>query len=87
MVSLILDRARAAGQGQERVLEGVLGVVLLAEDSTANREDHRTVAIDQDPESVGVICGDETIQKLPLRHCTTLLEPPSPKKTGEPVVR
>ena len=58
-----LDRARAAGQGQERILEGVLGIVRLAEDGTANREDHRTVTLDQDPERVGVIRGDETIQK------------------------
>ena len=65
----VLDRVRAPGQGQERILEGVLDVVRRAEDSAANREDHRTVTLDQDPESVRVIRGDETFQKLSVRHC------------------
>ena len=43
---------------------------------TANSKDHRTVALDQDPESVRVVRGDETLQKLPIRHCTKLLERP-----------
>jgi hypothetical protein len=47
----VLDCVRAPGQGQERILEGVLDVVLPAEDIPANREDHRTVALDQDPET------------------------------------
>jgi len=74
-VLALLDRARAPGQGHERTLEGVLGIVLLTEDATADTENHRTVAFDQDPESVRVIRGDETLQKLTPRHCTTLLEP------------
>jgi hypothetical protein len=66
---VVLDRAGVPGEGQECLLEGVLSVVLLAEDSAANREDHRTVTLDQDPESVRVIRGDETFQMLSLRHC------------------
>jgi hypothetical protein len=65
----VLDRARAPGQRQERILEGVLDVVRLAEDSAANREGHRTVTLDQDPEGFRVIRGDETFQKLSFRHC------------------
>jgi hypothetical protein len=64
-----LDGARAPGQGQERIPEGVLDVMRLAEDTAANREDHRTVTLDQDPESVRVIRGDETFQKRSLCHC------------------
>jgi hypothetical protein len=74
----VLDCVRAPGKGQERILEGVLGVVPLAEDRAANREDHRTVTLDQDPESVRVICGDETFQKLLLGHCSTLRGPSIP---------
>jgi hypothetical protein len=66
---IVPDRARAPGQGQERILEGVLDVVRVAEDIAANREDHRAVTLDQGPEGVRVIRGDETIQKLSLRHC------------------
>src|SRR5438309_8029473 len=66
---IVRDRARAPGQGQERLLEGVLDVVRLAEDSAASREDHRTVTRDQGPEGVRVVRGDETFQKLSLRHC------------------
>ena len=76
----VLDLVRAPGQGQERILEGVLDVVLPAEDIPANREDHRTVALDQNPESVGVIRGDETLQKLSLRHCATLGGPSIPTR-------
>jgi hypothetical protein len=63
-----LDRARPPGQDQERILEGVLDFVRLTEDCAADREDHRTVMLDQDPERLRVIRGDETFQKLPLRH-------------------
>ena len=63
----VLDCLRAPGQGQERIPEGVLDVVLRAEDIAANREDHRTVTLDQDPESVQVIRDDEMFQKLSVR--------------------
>jgi hypothetical protein len=56
----VLEAARVPGQGQERFLEGALHVAGLAEDSAANREDHRTVTLDQDLERVRVIRGDET---------------------------
>ena len=46
-----------------------------AEDIAANREDHRTMTLDQNPESVQVIRGDETFEKLSLRQCSTLLGP------------
>ena len=38
--------------------------------------------LDQGPESIGVIRRDETIQKLSLRHCTTLLDLSSPWAGG-----
>jgi hypothetical protein len=56
----VLDRAREPGPGQERILEGILDVVLLAEYRAANREDHGTVTLEQDLECVRVIRGDET---------------------------
>src|ERR1700722_17787768 len=65
----VRDFARLPRQGQERILKGVLDVVRRAEDSAANREDHRTVTLDQGPEGVRVIRRDETFQKLSLRHC------------------
>ena len=64
----VLDRARPRGQDEERILEGVFDVLLLAEDTAANCEDHRTVTLDQDRERLRVIRGDETFQKLSLRH-------------------
>jgi hypothetical protein len=56
----VLESVRASGQGQERILECVVDVVLRAEDIAANRENHRTVTLGQDLERVRVIRGDET---------------------------
>jgi hypothetical protein len=64
----VLDCVRAPGQGQECILEGMLDVMLRAEDIAAEREDHRTVTLYQDRESVQVTRGDETLQKLSLRQ-------------------
>jgi hypothetical protein len=65
---VVLDRARTPGQDQECILEDVLDVMLLAEDTAANCEDHRTVTLDQDCECLRIIRGNETFQKLLLRH-------------------
>jgi hypothetical protein len=56
----VLDGARTPGQSQERFLEGVLRVEGLAEHTATDREDHRTVTLDQGPERMRVIRGDET---------------------------
>ena len=71
----VVERVHAPGQGQERIPEGVLDVRLGAEDGAANREDHRTVTLDQDPECVRVIRGDETFQEQSLRHCVVPMVP------------
>ena len=76
----VLDCVRAPGQGQERIPEGVLDVVLRAEDIAANREDRRTMTLDQNPESVRIIRGDETFQNLSLRPCATLRGPSIPTR-------
>ncbi len=41
------ERTAPSGQDQERRLEGVAGVVLVAQDGQAGAQDHRTVPIDQ----------------------------------------
>jgi hypothetical protein len=64
----VLDGARVPGEGQERFLEGVLRGVGLAEDTAADRKDHRTVTLDQDCERVRIIRGNETLQELSLGH-------------------
>ena len=44
------DRARPPGEDEEGRLEGVLGLVSVAEHAPADAEDHRSVAEDQHPE-------------------------------------
>ncbi len=48
--SPVADGGGAADEDQERGLEGVLGVVIVAQDRVADAEDHRPVPLDQDGE-------------------------------------
>ena len=45
--SRLPDRARLAHQNQERGLEGVVGVVRVAQELPADAQDHRPVAVHQ----------------------------------------
>ena len=56
---VVPDRAGLAGQDEERRLEGVLGVVRVAEDAPADGQDHRPVPRHQGRERRLVAPGDE----------------------------
>ena len=56
------QRAGLAGQEQERRLEGILGVVRVAEHLAADRQDHPTVAADQGLEGRPIPQGLEPLE-------------------------
>jgi hypothetical protein len=60
------DRARPAHQDQERGLEGVVGVVGVAEPVAADAQDHRPVAQHQHLERGRVAMVDEPFEQLPV---------------------
>ena len=65
------ERAGPPHQDQERGLEGVLGVVVVAEDRAADPPDHRAVPIDQGREGQLrrlAAAGREPLQQLPVRQ-------------------
>ena len=65
------ERAAPAGQDQERRLEGVPGVVLVAQDGPAGAQDHRPVPLDQGREGqLGGLAAPrrEALQQLPVRQ-------------------
>ena len=62
----VADRAGPADQDEERGLEGVLDVPLVAEHAAADAQDHRTVPRDQGGERRLVAVGDVAIQERAL---------------------
>src|SRR5262249_3376485 len=66
--------SRLAGQDQEGRLEGVLGLVPVAENALANGEDHGPVPPQQGGEGVAVPGGQEAVQQLPVGQSAALQE-------------
>ena len=67
----VADRAGSADQDEERGLERVLDIALVAEHAAADAENHRTVPRDQRGERRLVAVGDVAIQERPsLRPAT-----------------
>jgi hypothetical protein len=71
--------AGLASQGEEGGLEGVLGVLHVAEHAPADAEHHRPVTADQFCEGVLVAAGAEAFQQLPVRLAL------SGRRAGQPV--
>ena len=74
----LADRAGLARQHQECRLEGVLGVVRVAEDLPADSQDHRSVTLHQGREGrlIGPVpCGHEPLDELPVREVADDTEP------------
>jgi hypothetical protein len=61
---LVADSAGAARQHKEGGLEGVLGVVLVAEDAAAHAQDHGPVSLNQGGESGLVAVVGEALEQL-----------------------
>ena len=61
------DRGRPPHEHEEGRLEGVLGIVVIAEDAAADAPDHRAVAMNEGPERLGLSVVHEPIQQLPVR--------------------
>ena len=60
------DRSRSSGEDEERRLERILGVVVIAEDPVANAPDHRGVTVDEGLENRLFAVHKETFQKLAI---------------------
>ncbi len=58
------DRAAFLDQDQEGGLEGVLGVVWVAQDRPADAQDHRPMPSHQHFEGPAVAPGEETLEEL-----------------------
>src|SRR6516162_9073603 len=63
---LCMDRPRFAGEDEERCLEGVLGVVLMSQNTSTNTHDHGAVPIEQRREGIAVAMLDEERKQLPI---------------------
>ena len=61
-----VDRARLAGQDQERGLESVLRIVVVAQDGAAGRRDHRPVPRHQGREGRAIVRCGIAAQQLPV---------------------
>ena len=60
------DRRRLADEDEEGGLEGVLGVVVVAEDAAADAPDHRAVPPHQGFQGRWLSAADEALQQLPI---------------------
>jgi len=62
----VADRTRAPNQDEESGLEGILDVLIVTENSSANTQDHRPVPRHQGGERHLVALGDEPLEQLAL---------------------
>ena len=62
----IMDRARPAGQQQERHLERILGQVAVGQQLATDAQHQGTVASDQLGESGFIVAGGEIVEQLPV---------------------
>ena len=65
------DCRGAANQDEERGLKGVVGIVGVGQDATANPKDHRAMTFDQGRESKFrglAVAGQEAVDKLRIRE-------------------
>jgi hypothetical protein len=61
--SLLVDGIGLAGEDQERALEGIFGIVIIAEDMTAHVPDQRAVSVDERGEGAFVPRDGEPLQQ------------------------
>ncbi len=61
------DRSRLAGEDEERGLEGVLGIVVVAEDAPADAQDHRPMPPDDRLERRLIATCDEPFEQIAVR--------------------
>jgi hypothetical protein len=61
------DRGRLADEDEEGGLEGVLGVVVIAQDTAAHTPDHRAMPTHQGCQSRLVTTAEVVLQQLPVR--------------------
>ncbi|HEY8502999.1 MAG TPA: hypothetical protein VIL46_00355 [Gemmataceae bacterium] len=63
-VAALADRSRPLGEHQEGGLEGVLRVVLAAQQPAADGQHHRPVPLQKRPEGVGVAAAGEAVEEV-----------------------
>src|SRR5262249_52477099 len=68
-------------------LEGILGVVLVEQDTTADTHDHRSMPVEQCREGVTVALLDEKGKQLPIAQSATVLQKCGVANTVEKPVR
>jgi hypothetical protein len=74
------DGRRFAGEDQKGRLKGVLGIVMIADDTTADAEDHWAVTTDKGFKGRFVLLVDEGRQQLPIRPPRSILPRHGPAK-------
>ena len=77
----LADRGGIAGQHQEGGLEGVLGIVLVAQDVTADAPDEPSVPLDQGGEGVFLVVGREALQQLRVAQVSGSLPNDQPARS------
>src|SRR5262249_16452469 len=75
------DGRPLAGEDQKGRLEGVLGIVMIADDPAADPEDHRAVTTDEGFKGRLVLLIKEGSQQLAIRPAHTLLPQRTPSRT------
>jgi hypothetical protein len=66
------DGSSLADQNQENGLESILDIVRVAEHATAHAQNHRPMSMHESLESGFIPAGEETLQKLSVRHFADL---------------
>src|SRR5262249_40491376 len=74
------DGRGLAGEDQKGRLKGVLGVVVVADDTATDAEDHRAMATDKGFKGRCVLLVDEGTEQLPIRPARPILLQHDPAK-------
>jgi hypothetical protein len=61
-----------ASQNEKGSLKGILGIVIVAQDSTTDSKNHRSMPVDQSAERVLVVVVDKSRQELAIRFACGL---------------
>jgi hypothetical protein len=83
---LVADRSRFAHENQKGCLKGVFGVVPVAQDPVADRENHRTVALHQQREGSLLAAVAKALQQDAVAQVPLALDAKLAQKVAEHLV-
>src|SRR5262249_22652119 len=80
----VTQRGGVAGEHEEHGLEGVLGVLLMAQDTATNVQHHRPMPAHEDGKGTVVAASGENVQQLLIAFLVALLRSQFAAKAAKP---